>query len=223
MRKTVFVLLFALIGLPLCAQELPERHVFSMNLGYGFKMGDTHPSQFVNMVTNEDHASAMRHGYELEFDYDYRICKYFAAGFKASMFGTGHGFDTEVVSSTGEPEMAYYSDDMNIFYVGPSAKFTLPTLANRYDLWARGTVGYMNMRNADKTATSVTYSGSCFGWGLGIGADYVLNRYMSLGLSASYLGGSVSTLHFGEDEIDIADTKESLNRFNINFGIRIKL
>ncbi len=223
MRKTVLAILFAFVCLPLCAQELTERHVFSMNLGYAFKMGDTHSAQFENMVTNEDHASAMKHGYELEFNYDYRFHPMFAVGFKASMFGSVHGFDVEGVSMSGQPEMKYYSDDMNIFYVGPSAKFQLPTIAERFDIWARGTFGYLNMRNTDKTLAAATYSGSSFGWGLGFGVDYSINRYISVGLAASYLSGTVSTLHIGEDEIDISETPESLDRFNINFGVRIKL
>ncbi len=223
MKKTIFGLLFALIALPVFSQEITERHNFSMNLGYSFKPGDDHPVQFFNMIDNSDHASAMKHGYELEFDYDYRFHKFFAFGFKASMFGSVHGFDVDAIGTDGKPTTQYRTDDMNIFYVGPTFKAQLPTIAEHYDLWARATVGYLNMRNTDKAEQTNTYRGDSFGYGLGIGADYIVNKYISVGLAASFLSGSVSTLHLGEEKIDISDYEESLFRFNINFGIRIKL
>lgn len=224
MKKIFVVLCMAMSVSLVSAQGKFEKHNFSMNVGYAYKVGDLHPVEFENMFNNEDHASRMKHGYELEFDYDYRFHEMFSFGFKASMFGSVHGFDKEVLDvTTGKMTNKYYSDDMNIFYVGPSFKFQLPTIAERYDFWCRATIGYMKMQNTVKTATSSTYSGNSFAYGLGIGADYIITRFISVGLSAGFLSGNVSKLHIGEDKIDISNHEEALTRFGIDFGVRIRL
>lgn len=223
MKKTLILLLSAVLIMPIFAQNNFEKHNFSMNAGYAYKTTDQHPMQFVNMFENEDHAKLMKHGYELEFDYDYRFHRLFSVGLKASMFGSVHGFDVTTIDYSGEEKVVYYSDDMNIFYVGPTFKVQLPTIANRWDIWARATAGYLNMRNTDKAAVAATYSGDCFGWGLGFGVDYSISRYIDVGASFGLLGGTVSTLKMGEDEFDITGEEESLHRFNFNIGVRIRL
>jgi hypothetical protein len=223
MKKTILLLLSAVLTMPIFAQNNFEKHNFSMNLGYAYKTTDQHPLEFANMIDNQDHASAMKHGYELEFDYDYRFHRFLSFGFKASLFGSVHGFDVTTIDGSGKEVTSYYTDDMNIFYVGPSFKVQLPTIANHWDIWARATAGYMNMRNTDKNITSATYSGSCFGYGFGFGADYSISKYMAVGFSTSMLGGTVSTLKIGEDEIDITGYEEALHRFNFNIGVRIRL
>ena len=223
MKKTLILLLSAVLTMPIFAQNNFEKHNFSMNAGYAYKATDLHPMQFVNMFENEDHAKLMKHGYELEFDYDYRFHRLFSVGLKASMFGSVHGFDVTTIDYSGEEKVVYYSDDMNIFYVGPTFKVQLPTIANHWDIWARATAGYLSMRNTDKAAATATYSGDCCGWGLGFGVDYSISRYIGVGASFGLLGGTVSTLKIGEDEFDITGEEESLHRFNFNIGVRIRL
>ncbi len=224
MKKIFVVLCMAMSVSFVSAQGKFEKHNFSMNVGYAYKVGDLHPVEFVNMFDNENHASHMKHGYELEFDYDYRFHEMFSFGFKASMFGSVHGFDEEVLDVTsGKLVNKYFSDDMKIFYIGPTFKFQLPTIAEHYDLWCRATIGYMKLQNTDKAETSATYNGSSFGFGLGIGADYIITRFISVGMSAGFLSGSISKLHIGEDKIDISNHEEALTRFGIDFGVRIRL
>lgn len=223
MKKTLLLLVSALFTFPMFAQNDFNRHNFSMNAGYAFKFADNHPEQFTNMVSNSDHAKKMKHGYNFDFAYDYRFHQWFSVGFEASMFGAVHGFDSLMPSPSGTENQVYCTDDMNIFYVGPSFKVQLPTIAERFDIWARVTAGYMNMRNTDKSNVSNTYSGNSFGYGIDCGLDYAFNEYIGMGFTASFLQGSVSTLKLGEDKIDISENKESLGRMNFTIGVRIRL
>lgn len=223
MKKTLLLLVSALLTLPMFAQNDFNKHNFSMNAGYAFKFADNHPEQFTNMVSNSDHAKKMKHGYNFDFAYDYRFHQWLSVGFEASMFGAVHGFDSLMPSPSGTENQVYCTDDMNIFYVGPSFKVQLPTIAERFDIWARVTAGYMNMRNTDKSNVSNTYSGNSFGYGIGCGLDYAFNEYIGMGFTASFLQGSVSTLKLGEDKIDISENKESLSRMNFTIGVRIRL
>ncbi|MGM9820187.1 MAG: outer membrane beta-barrel protein [Candidatus Onthomorpha sp.] len=223
MKKTLLLLASVLLTLPMFAQNDFNRHNFSMNAGYAFKFADNHPEQFTNMVINSDHAKKMKHGYNFDFAYDYRFHQWLSVGFEASMFGAVHGFDSLMPSPSGTENQVYCTDDMNIFYVGPSFKVQLPTIAERFDIWARVTAGYMNMRITDKSNVSNTYSGNSFGYGIGCGLDYAFNEYIGMGFTASFLQGSVSTLKLGEDKIDISENKESLGRINFTIGVRIRL
>lgn len=223
MKKTLLLSALVLFALPILAQNDFNKHNFSMNAGYAFKFADNHPEQFANMVSNSDHAKAMKHGYTFEFAYDYRFHQWLSVGFEASMFGAVHGFDSIIPSSGETNNSIYCTDDMNIFYVGPSFKVQLPTIAEQFDIWARVTAGYMNMRNTDKNSISNTYSGNSFGYGIGCGLDYAFNEYIGMGFTASFLQGSVSTLKLGEDKIDISENKESLGRMNFTIGVRIRL
>lgn len=223
MKRIVLLLCLVVSGFPLFAQTDFERHNFSMNAGYAYKFASDHTYVFGNM-TDKSHSDGLKHGYELEFDYDYRFHKYFSVGFKASMANFLHSFDADIIASDGSVGNAVScSDDMNLFYVGPTFKFQLPTMAERYDVWARATVGYMNMRNTSKQVQSNTYQGDCFAYGLGIGVDYILTRFISVGLSADFLGGNISALDAGDDSFDISSDKENIGRMNIAFGVRIRL
>ena len=52
MKKTLILLLSAVLTMPIFAQHDFEKHNFSMNAGYAYKATDQHPQQFVNMFEN---------------------------------------------------------------------------------------------------------------------------------------------------------------------------
>ncbi len=215
MKKLILALAILFIGTTLSAQEKYDKHIFSMNTGYAFRLADSHPSQLINTVDNPEHVDRMRHCLHFGFNYDYKFTNYLAAGLKASMLMGFHSFESETSK--------LYSDDINIFYVGPTFKAQLPTIAEKIDLWTRATLGYMNTRITDKTEVSNIFSGNCLGYGLEIGADYIISDHIGINLGVEYLGGQVNTFKSGEDEIDISETPEDLSRLNVKLGVVIKL
>ena len=215
MKKLILALAILFIGTNLSAQEKYDKHIFSMNTGYAFKFTDSHPSQLINTVDNPEHVDRMRHCLHFGFNYDYKFTNYLAAGLKASMLMGFHSFESETSK--------LYSDDINIFYVGPTFKAQLPTIAEKIDLWTRATLGYMNTRITDKTEVPSIFSGNCLGYGLEIGADYFISDHIGINLGVEYLGGQVNTFKSGEDEIDISETPENLCRLNVKLGVVIKL
>ena len=215
MKKLILALAILFIGTNLSAQEKYDKHIFSMNTGYAFKFTDSHPQQLANTIDNPDHVKRMKHCLHFGFNYDYRFSKYFSAGLNASMLMGFHSFESEISK--------LYSDDINIFYVGPTFKAQLPTIAEKIDLWTRATLGYMNTRITDKTEVSNIFSGNCLGYGLEVGADYIISEHIGVNLGVEYLGGQVNTFKSGEEEIDISETPEDLSRLNVKLGVVIKL
>lgn len=222
MKKLILALAILFIGTSLSAQEKYDKHIFSMNTGYAFRFADSHPQQLINTTDNPDHVKRMRHCLNFGFSYDYRFSKYFSAGLNSSMLMGFHSFEKEVVSQN-TTTIKLYSDDINIFYVGPTFKAQLPTIAEKIDLWTRATLGYMNTRITDKTEGSNIFSGNCLGYGIEIGADYIISDHIGINLGVEYLGGQINTFKSGEDEIDISENPENLSRLNVKLGVVIKL
>jgi hypothetical protein len=99
----------------------------------------------------------------------------------------------------------------------------LPTIADKFDIWAKASLGYMKTRITDKTASSAIYSGDCLGYGFEAGVDYLFSKHIGIGFNVEYLAGKVNTFKSGEDEIDISQTPENLGRLNLSLGVVIKL
>lgn len=217
MKKVLFIAVAVFLGFNLTAQNY-EKHNFSMKAGYGLSFSETHPTQLVNTIDNPDQVKRMKHDVHFGFDYDYRFSTLFSAGMKASMLIGFHSFEQEVNGST-----KLYSDDKNVFYLGPSFKAQLPTIAEKFDLWAKASLGYMKARITDKTEASAIYSGDCLGYGIEAGVDYLFSKHIGIGFNLEYLAGKINTFTSGEDEIDISQTPENLGRLNISLGVVIKL
>ncbi|MEE0889104.1 MAG: outer membrane beta-barrel protein [Bacteroidales bacterium] len=217
MKKVLFIAVAVFLGLNLTAQNY-EKHNFSMKAGYAHSFSESHPTQLTNTIDNPDQVKRMKHDVHFEFDYDYRFSKYFSAGMKASMLVGFHSFDKVIDSDT-----VLYSDDKNVFYVGPSFKAQLPTIAEKFDIWAKASLGYMKTRLTDKAAMSAIYSGDCLGYGFEAGVDYLFSNHIGIGFNVEYLAGKVKTFKSGEDEIDISSNPENLGRLNLSLGVVIKL
>ena len=217
MKKVLFIAVAVFLGLNLTAQNY-EKHNFSMKAGYAHSFSESHPTQLTNTIDNPDQVKRMKHDVHFEFDYDYRFSKYFSLVMKASMLVGFHSFDKVIGSDT-----VLYSDDKNVFYVGPSFKAQLPTIAEKFDIWAKASLGYMKTRLTDKAAMSAIYSGDCLGYGFEAGVDYLFSDHIGIGFNVEYLAGKVKTFKSGEDEIDISQTPENLGRLNLSLGVVIKL
>ena len=211
-----------LIGFALSAQEKYDKHIFSMNMGFAKLFTKTHSELLINTIDNQEQVERMQNNLHLGFNYDYRLCKYVSVGAKASALIGFHSFEKEVTSQN-QTTTKLYSDDINVFYVAPSIKGQLPTIAEKFDIWAKASLGYMKTRITDKAETPAIYSGDCLGYGFEAGVDYLFSDHIGIGFNVEYLAGKVKTFKSGEEEIDISQTPENLSRLNISLGVVIKL
>lgn len=222
MKKHLLLFTMILIGFALSAQEKYDKHIFSMNMGFAKLFTKSHSELLINTIDNQEQVERMQNNLHLGFNYDYRLCKYVAVGAKASALIGFHSFEKEVTSQN-QTTTKLYSDDINVFYVAPSIKGQLPTIAEKFDLWARLSLGYMNTRITDKAENSSIYSGNCLGYGFELGVDYLFSQHIGISLDVEYLGGEVNTFKTAEEEIDISSNPENLSRLNLSLGVVIKL
>ncbi|HHT03575.1 MAG TPA: hypothetical protein GX005_04545 [Bacteroidales bacterium] len=233
-RILLFTFLFS--TLMVNAQEKTEnnsqtkKHNFSMDLGYSYRLSAEPNELFQNQTYNSDHYSKLRHGFQINFAYDYAFKPSLAFGFKTSAFTSGNSLssDADLLANSG----VNVKDDMYIFYVGPSFKYIFPIFSDRYNFYARATIGYMSLRNSEikvgisPTLTSISqssvYTGHNFGWGIDGGIDYSINDFLSVGFNAGLLGANINKLTVGEDKQTLKHS-ESLYRLDFSLGVRIKL
>lgn len=243
MKKTcLLIALFLLGGLSLMAQQdnrekqhcdnkcakscKTNPHDFTATIGYGFMFGDSHDKDVFVNYRRDDHARHMRHGINYEFDYDYNFHKNFAFGAVFSMYNT---FDSYYPTTTA---VETASDDKYLFYVGPSFLAHLDQIADKWTFYARATVGLMNFRNAVRaplivdadgtTDPSGTFKRMAFGYGLELGADYSLGKYVSLIGQVTYKGASIEKVKNGDEKFELSDN-ENLSHLTVSVGAKIKL
>lgn len=198
-------------------------HHFTMSLGYGFSLSSEHDALFTNYNAEDSHNKKMRHGINYELDYDYNFHQNMAFGVFFSMYNS---FDSYYANSTIESSC---SDDRWLFYVGPSFMAHTDMLDNHWSLFARATVGLMNFRNSQRAlnaagtdVSSTTYKRYTLGYGLMAGADYYINKYLSVEGSLGWLSGQISKMKDNDNTYELNDN-EKLGRLNINIGIKVKL
>lgn len=238
MNLTRILLLFTFLfsSLLVSAQEkqdnkMPKNHHnFSMDLGYSYRLSSKPNELFTNQTDNSNHYNSLRHGFQINFAYDYSFKSSLAFGFKTSAFTSGNALssDKDKLANAG----VELKDDIYIFYVGPSFKYIFPTFSERYNLYARATVGYMSLRNSETKvgispalttiAKSSVYTGHSFGWGLDAGVDYSINDFISVGFNLGFLGANVNKLTVGEEKKSLSQS-ENLYRLDCSVGARIKL
>jgi hypothetical protein len=91
-----------------------------------------------------------------------------------------------------------------------------------------GLAGYLGYKDsAEEFGYKYTLTGQTFGLGLGMGYDYRLTQHIAIGAEASYYIGALSKVTYDDgtrkEIIDLGNSKEGLQRFNIKGGIRFYL
>lgn len=220
MKKTLLLITFTMLTFGLFAQKdssIVNPHHFSMKIGYGFMPNTSHNDIFVNLNANNDHNNKVRNGINYEFNYDYNFNKNYAWGLNFSMF---NAFDSYMPTDSAKSS---FSDDRYVFYAGPTFLIHSNLIDNHYTLYARATAGYMGFRNSMRYSGSKTLKGSCLGYGVNGGIDYIINDYISFVGEVSYLGGVCKKVKDNDKTYDLDNTKENLSRFNFSVGVKIKL
>ncbi|MCF0209908.1 MAG: outer membrane beta-barrel protein [Bacteroidales bacterium] len=227
MKKVFALVALCIATISIWAQNTQEKenctlntnpHHFTMSIGYGHMLSDMADTNIFINYKNEDHQRRMHYGYNIELDYEYQFHKNFACGAVFSMYNSFDSWypSNDTLGNTN-------SDDKYIFYVGPSFLAQTNLLGDKWTIYGRATIGYLNFRNAMRAATNATYKMGTLGYGIEAGCDYLVNQYFSIIGQVSYLGGSISKVKNSADmEFELQDS-EDISRLNISLGVKIKL
>ena len=135
----------------------------------------------------------------------------------------------------------YTYDDEGNYYEGPVSNIhsitfigvsfgalTASTRNGKHMLNLEALAGYLGYKDsAEEFGHKYTLSGHTFGLGLGFGYDYRITQHIAIGAETSYYIGALSKVTYDDginkEVIDLGNSKEGLQRFNIKAGIRFYL
>lgn len=118
-----------------------------------------------------------------------------------------------------------------ITFIGASLGALTPFSRNgKHLLCIEGLAGYMSyVDSAEEFENKYKLTGQTLGLGVGVGYDYRLSKNIAIGVETSYYIGALSKItydygvQYNEVDIDLGNSKEGLQRFNIRAGIRFYL
>jgi len=155
-----------------------------------------------------------------------------------SGFSLGLRFDRFMGSNSGyfytyDEYGNYYegrvSNKNYITFVGASIGFlSACSRDGRHMLCAEGLIGYMGyLDDGEEFGYKYKMKGGTLGLGYAFGYDYRLAKHIAIGVEASYYLGALSRVTYVDEnymeEVDLGDSKEGLQRFNLLAGIRFYL
>ena len=135
----------------------------------------------------------------------------------------------------------YSYDDEGNYYEGPVSNIhsitfigvsfgalTANSQNGKHMLNVEGLAGYLGYKDsAEEFGYRYSLSGHTFGLGLGFGYDYRITQHIAIGAEASYYIGALSKVTYDDgihkEVIDMGNSREGLQRFNIKGGIRFYL
>ena len=135
----------------------------------------------------------------------------------------------------------YSYDDEGNYYEGPVSNIhsitfigvslgalTANSQNGKHMLNVEGLAGYLGYKDsAEEFGYKYTLTGQTFGLGLGFGYDYRITQHIAIGAEASYYIGALSKVTYDDgihkEVIDMGNSREGLQRFNIKGGIRFYL
>lgn len=138
-------------------------------------------------------------------------------------------------ASTYDDEGNYFEGTISnvhtITFIGMSmGALTASSRNGKHMLCVEGLAGYLGyVDSAEEFGNKYKLTGHTFGLGLGLGYDYRLTKNIAIGVEASYYIGALSKMtydygvQYQEVDIDLGNSKEGLQRFNLKAGIRFYL
>ena len=134
---------------------------------------------------------------------------------------------------TYDDEGNYYEGTMSnvhsITFIGVSlGALTANSQNGKHMLNVECLAGYLGYEDsAEEFGYKYTLSGQTIGLGLGFGYDYRITQHIAIGVEASYYIGALSKATYDDgtyhEVVDLGNSKEGLQRFNIKAGIRFYL
>ena len=232
MKKTLLFTIILILGLSIPMQAQSERDYIvrlALNGGWAIKTGktpDSYPIYYKDFLDN------VKQGFSADANAQFNINDLFVVGLHYDFFRKSHSmplFKTEGEQTLMSTIDNTYTNDflalsLGIQKIAGKSRYMIHYLIGFMDYWEKGnfSVYFQDWQS--------NYSvGHCFGQGVMVNYDYMVNDHIALGLEVTYCIGTVSKLnHQGylEDptnlitETTVLKEPIRLNRLSPKAGLR---
>ena len=204
-----------------------EYHVqIALNGGYAFRT-----AKFSSDISGDykEYLRKLMQGPDLGASIRFNVKNGFMLGLHYDRFSSSNAMDAYAYDDDGNYYEGTVSDIHTITFIGMSIGGLSASSRNgKHMLCLEALAGYLGYKDsAEEFGYKYTLSGQTIGLGIGFGYDYRITQHIAIGVEASYLMGALSkvTLDDGthKEVIDMGNSREGLQRFNIKGGIRFYL
>jgi len=204
-----------------------EYHVqIALNGGYAFRT-----AKFSNDISGDykDYLKKLMQGPDYGASIRFNVKNGFMLGLHFDQFSSSNATYAYTYDDEGNYYEGTVSDIHTITFIGMSIGALSASSHNgKHMLCLEGLAGYLGYKDsAEEFGYKYTLSGQTLGLGLGFGYDYRITQHIAIGAEASYYIGALSKVTYDDginkEVIDLGNSKEGLQRFNIKAGIRFYL
>ena len=204
-----------------------EYHVqIALNGGYAFRT-----AKFSSDISGDykEYLRKLMQGPDLGASIRFNVKNGFMLGLHYDRFSSSNAMDAYAYDDDGNYYEGTVSDIHTITFIGMSIGGLSASSRNgKHMLCLEALAGYLGYKDsAEEFGYKYTLSGQTIGLGLGFGYDYRITQHVAIGAEASYLMGALSKVTYDDgthkEVIDMGNSREGLQRFNIKAGIRFYL
>lgn len=198
----------------------------ALNGGYAFRT-----AKFSNDISGDykDYLKKLMQGPDYGASIRFNIKNGITLGLHYDRFSSSNAAYVYTYDDEGNYYEGNVSNIHTLTFIGVSlGALTANSQNGKHMLNVEGLAGYLGYKDsAEEFGYKYTLTGQTFGLGLGMGYDYRLTQHIAIGAEASYYIGALSKVTYDDgtrkEVIDLCNSKEGLQRFNIKGGIRFYL
>jgi len=198
----------------------------ALNGGYAFRT-----AKFSNDISGDykDYLKKLMQGPDYGASIRFNIKNGITLGLHYDRFSSSNAAYVYTYDDEGNYYEGNVSNNHTLTFIGVSlGALTANSQNGKHMLNVEGLAGYMGYKDsAEEFGYKYTLTGQTFGLGLAFGYDYRLTQHIAIGAEASYFIGALSKVTYDDginkEVIDLGNSKEGLQRFNIKGGIRFYL
>ena len=198
----------------------------ALNGGYAFRT-----AKFSGDISSDykDYLRKLSRGLDYGASIRFNIKNGITLGLHYDQFSSSNRANVYAYDDDGNYHEGTMSNIHSFTFIGVSlGALTANSQNGKHMLNVEGLAGYLGYKDsAEEFGYKYTLTGQTFGLGLGMGYDYRLTQHIAIGAEASYYIGALSKVTYDDgtrkEVIDLGNSKEGLQRFNIKGGIRFYL
>ena len=198
----------------------------AMNGGYAFRT-----AKFSNDISGDykDYLKKLSRGPDYGASIRFNIKNGITLGLHYDQFSSSNAAYVYTYDDEGNYYEGTMSNVHTLTFIGVSlGALTANSQNGKHMLNVEGLAGYLSYKDsAEEFGYKYTLSGQTIGLGFGFGYDYRITQHIAIGAEASYYIGALSKVTYDDgthkEVIDLGNSKEGLQRFNLKAGIRFYL
>jgi opacity protein-like surface antigen len=204
---------------------VPPRYPYhlrlNLNYGYAHRLGDLSESVPTYL---HDYANELKTGSNLTGEAIFFFTTHFGIGVRYNQFYSSNSQERVPFTDPETNEFLGYgaiSEDITISHLAFGLYERRYLIDQKLQLVSNVSVGKISLKDESMVVNMpINIKGSTVGWSTGMGLDYFITPDIAFGLSVTFLQANLKDISVNGTDTTLDDT-ESLNRWDLNFGIQL--